>query len=73
MIIAHSSLGELRDGLDEALEKGYIDGPQFEDLDRAIESAMKSANGLRRYLQNSPTPKERLQYEPKARTKHENT
>ena len=46
VIIAHSSLGELRDGLDEALEKGYIDVPQFEDFDRAIESAMKSSNGL---------------------------
>lgn len=73
MIIAHASLGELRDGLDEAFEKGYIDGPQFEDFDRAIESAMKSTNGLRRYLQNTPTPKERLRNGPKARTKHEST
>ena len=68
-----SSLGELRDGLDEALEKGYIDVQQFEDFDRAIESAIRSANALRRYLQNTPTPKERLKYGPKARTKHEST
>jgi len=68
-----SSLGELRDGLDEALEKGYIDVQQFEDFDRAIEFAIKSANGLRRYLQNTPTPKERLRHGPKARTKHEST
>jgi hypothetical protein len=73
VIIALSSLGELRDGLDEALEKGYIDGPQFENFDRAIESAMKCANGLRRYLQNTPTPKERLRHGPKTHTKHKST
>jgi hypothetical protein len=46
---------------------------QFEDFDRAVESAMKSANGLRRYLQNTPTPKERLRHGPKARPRHEST
>ena len=73
MTIAQSSLSELRDCLDEALAKGYIDRPQFEDFDRAVESAMKSSNGLRRYLQNTPTPKERLRHGPKARRQHEST
>ena len=73
VIIAYASLGELRDGLDEALEKGYIDAPQFKELDREIDGAMKSANGLRRYLQNSPTPKEHLEYGPNARTEPEST
>jgi len=66
--IAHASLGEFRDGLDEALEKGYIDERLFKELDRELERAMKAANGLRRYLQNTPTPKERLRHGPKART-----
>ena len=69
VIIAHASLGELRDGLDEALAKGYIDQAEFRDFDRSIESAMKAANGLRRYLQNTPTPKEHLKYGPRSRKK----
>jgi four helix bundle protein len=65
--IAHASLGELLDSLDEAQAKGYLDARQFEELDRAVTTAMRSANALRRYLQNSPTPKEQLRFGPKSR------
>jgi len=58
--IARASLGELLDSLDEALAKGYINPRQFDDLDEAVRKAMASANALRRYLQNTPTPRERL-------------
>jgi hypothetical protein len=73
VVISLSSLTELRDCLDEALEKGYIDRAEFQDFDAAVDSAIKTANGLRRYLQNTPTPKERLTYGPKASTKHQST
>jgi len=59
VIIARASLAELLDSLDEALAKGYIDVRECEDLGRAIRAAMASANALRRYLQSTPTPKER--------------
>ena len=65
--ISLGSLGELLDSLDEALTKRYINKAEFEDLDRDIKTAKSSANGLRRYLQNTPTPKEQLRYGPKSR------
>ena len=58
--IARGSLGELLDSLDEALAKGYLDPQQFENLEQAVRAAMASANALRRYLQNTPTPREHL-------------
>ena len=73
VVISLSSLTELADCLDEALSKEYIDRAEFDDFDAAVRSAIKTANGLRRYLQNTPTPKERLKYGPKARTKHKST
>ena len=65
--ISHGSLTELLDSLDEALAKRYIDAAEFDDLDRAVKAAKSSANGLRRYLQNTPTPKERLHFGPRSR------
>ena len=58
--MARASLGELLDSLDEALAKGYLSTEQFENLDQAVRAAMASANALRRYLQNTPTPREHL-------------
>lgn len=60
MVIARASLGELLDSLDEAVTKGYVNAAQFEELDQAVRAAMATANGLRRYLQNTPTPREHL-------------
>ena len=60
--IARASLGELRDSLDEALAKGYLDTPQFESLDQDVRTAMVTANALRRYLQNTATPREQLSW-----------
>jgi four helix bundle protein len=57
--IARSSLNELIDSLDEAATKGYIEATEHKDLERAIRAAMVSTNVLRRYLQNTLTPKER--------------
>ncbi len=57
--IARSSLAELLDSLDEASIKGYIDATEHRDLERAIKAAMVSTNALRRYLHNTPTPKDR--------------
>ena|SRR5687767_3628812 len=57
--IARSSLTELLDSLDEASVKRYLDATEHKDFERAIKSAMVSANSLRRYLQSTPTPKER--------------
>ena len=58
--IARASLGELLDSLDEARLKGYVTSQQFDDLDEAVRKATAFANALRRYLQNTPTPKEKL-------------
>jgi four helix bundle protein len=65
--MARASLGELLDSLDEALAKGYVNAQQFEELDQSVRAAMASANALRRYLQNTPTPRERLEHGPRSR------
>ncbi len=65
--MAHASLAELLDSLDEALAKSHIDIREYEALDLEIKQAMRSANGLRRYLQHTPTPKEKLRFGPQAK------
>ena len=54
--IARGSLGELRDSADEARLKRYINENDWKELDKAIRGAMASANALRQYLLNTPTP-----------------
>lgn len=54
--IARSSLGELLDSLDEARIKGYLTPEAHAELDAQIVEAMRVANGLYRYLRNSPDP-----------------
>ena len=65
--IARGSLGELRDSGDEARLKRYITTEEWDELDRAIRSAMASSNALRRYLLRTPTPESRKQRAKRAR------
>lgn len=65
--ISSGSLTELLDLVDEARTKGYVDAQEHADLDAKIGKAIRAANGLRRYLQNTPTPRERLRYSPRAK------
>jgi len=65
--ITAGSLTELLDLVDEARAKGYVDAQEHADLDEKIGDAIRAANGLRRYLQNTPTPKERLRHGPRAK------
>jgi four helix bundle protein len=65
--ISSGSLTELLDLVDEARAKGYVDTQEHADLDAKIGKAIRTANGLRRYLQNTATPKERLRHGPRAK------
>lgn len=65
--ISHASLAELLDLLDEGLTKGYLDPAEHDALTARTERAMRAANGLRRYLHNTPTPKEHLRHGPRTR------
>lgn len=64
--IAKSSLGELLDSTDEAIEKKYIEQPEYESLNALIDNALRSATGLHEYLLTTPTPPRRKS----RRTKH---
>jgi len=55
--IAYASLAELLDSFDEARVKGYLGAAAHGELDQAVGAAMRSAAGLRSYLQRTPTPK----------------
>jgi four helix bundle protein len=55
--IAKSSLVELLDSTDEAIEKSYIDAAEYKSLNELIERARASATGLHQYLISTPTPK----------------
>lgn len=57
--IAKSSLGELLDSTDEALEKRYVDKAEYQSLNKLLDSAMRSATGLHEYLLSTPTPPRR--------------
>ncbi|NQW03650.1 MAG: four helix bundle protein, partial [Acidobacteria bacterium] len=55
--IAYASLTELLDSLDEARIKGYLSATAHEELNQAVQAAMRTAGALRSYLQRTPTPK----------------
>jgi len=54
--IARASLGELHDSLDEAKIKRYLTPEAHASFDAQIREAMRVANGLYRYLRNTPDP-----------------
>jgi len=58
--MAYASLVELEDILDEGHERGYIPPSEYDAVLTQLLRAKRAANGLRRYLQNTPTPPERL-------------
>jgi four helix bundle protein len=64
MVIARSSQAELLDTLDEALLKGYLDRPEYEELKRLVRSAIFSSGALRGYLASTPTPERRYPQKP---------
>lgn len=54
--ISRASLGELLDSLDEAQVKKYLTPNEHASFDAQIREAMRVANGLYRYLRNTPDP-----------------
>lgn len=56
-----SSLTELRDCLDEALEKGYIDRAEFDDFDAAVNSAIKDCEWIASIPSKHPNAKGALE------------
>jgi len=59
--IAKSSLAELLDSTDEALEKHYSEQAEYRSLNELIEQAKACSTGLHQYLASTPTPKPRRQ------------
>lgn len=67
--IAYASLVELEDILDEGHERGYLTAFEYDALLIQLLRAKRAANGLRRYLQNTPTPAEHLRTSTSTRTR----
>ncbi len=61
-VISLGSLNELLDLCEEASAKGYISSEEHGSLTAQIAETIDVTNRLRRYLQNTPTPKERLRH-----------
>jgi four helix bundle protein len=58
--MAYASLVELEDILDEGHERGYVTTGEYDAVLAQLLRAKRASNGLRRYLQNTPTPAEHL-------------
>lgn len=67
--MAYASLVELEDILDEGHERGYVTTGEYDVVLTQILRAKRASNGLRRYLQNTPTPAEHLRTRTSTSTK----
>jgi four helix bundle protein len=63
--MAYASLVELEDILDEGHHRGFVAPSEYDIVLTQILRAKRAANGLRRYLQSTPTPPEHLRIRPK--------
>jgi four helix bundle protein len=54
--VAKASLGETQDGLQEALQSGYVTRTEFDEMWALSKRCMAACNGLHRYLRNSSAP-----------------
>jgi four helix bundle protein len=54
--VAKSSLGEVQDDLQDALQSGYVTREEFDDMWTLSKRCMSACNGLHRYLRNSSAP-----------------
>ena len=65
--IAKASEVELLDHFNEAFDSGYLNEDDREHLEHTTKKAIKAANGLIRYLDSTPTPRQHSRHSRRAR------
>jgi len=55
--VAKGSMAEVLDHFVDAVDNGYLDGNEFPAYEHACKRALGAINGLLRYLESTPDPK----------------